>query len=170
MQTTSKRILITFCLQEDFLGSAVPEKVSPFHIGLAERHRLLGTDDTAGNGPVMHLMQWAQQCEQDLHVIHIKAWNKSENTLFGHAAIENTAGANLVHNLDKKTTKQTHVVHITSLNPFVNSDLQETISNITQNSSDCKIGVVGLWYVFFVEKKLMLLQGLKVQLPSCATN
>ncbi|KAL9650837.1 hypothetical protein ABK040_001887 [Willaertia magna] len=79
-------ILLTTCLQNDFIGKLYPnygtnystsleyESSTFLHVGKPESQRLLGSDYKSG--PLKRFMDWARrQSSQNLEIIHIRFWN-----------------------------------------------------------------------------------------------
>src|SRR5690606_22629316 len=87
----STSLLITQCLQNDFVKpigrfDAIPNQL---HVGHAEALRLLG--ETPSEGPIERVMQWAYaQSDELVRVVHIRDWHdpdapdqRSHLALFG---------------------------------------------------------------------------------------
>ena len=123
-------ILITNCLQNDFIGK-FPEQVGTnysgsldfdsstfMHVGKPESQRLLGSDYKSG--PLKNFMNWARrQSSAHLEIIHVRFWNEIDHLVCkktdstseddspdkyicnGLFSVKGTSGANLVLNLDK---------------------------------------------------------------------
>src|SRR5215213_8698971 len=97
-------VLITQCLQRDFVGLMKPFEALPnrLHVGYAEALRLLGEDPNAG--PVAQIKNWAlAQPADSLEIIHVLDWHDRDDPrqrdhllMFGDHCIQNTPGAELV--------------------------------------------------------------------------
>ena len=149
-------ILITQCLQRDFVDPILPHEPLPnrLHVGHAEALRLLGQDPATG--PVAQLMYWARAQPPDaLEIIHIRDWHDRNNPLeadhlrmFGEHCIRGTPGAELVLGLDADLKERLHerTVDSISLNDFEHTQLREYLGGICAKSSGpVRAGVVGVW-------------------------
>ena len=151
-------VLITFCLQNDFIGKfpgssgtnysgSLDYDSSTFmHVGKPESQRLLGSDFKSG--PLKHFMTWARrQSPKNLEILHIRFWNEIENDKCvrtpasesspsqlkcnGIFAVKGTNGANMVLNLDKAIPSRENesYVNITNVNAFFGTDLEYKIES-----------------------------------------
>jgi nicotinamidase-related amidase len=97
-------VLITQCLQRDFVESIGPDDPLPnlLHVGNTEAARLLGPDPAAG--PLSHLIDWARGLPTDaIDIIHIRDWHDPDDPLqaehlrrFGAHCIKDSDGARLI--------------------------------------------------------------------------
>ncbi len=156
-------ILITQCLQRDFVGAVSAHDPLPnkLHVGAVESQRLLGPD--ADGGPIAQLMTWARQQPADrLAVIHVRDWHSAEDpsqtshlATFGAHCLANTDGATFVFG---PALSSEHIVNATGLNDFEGTDLPALLASF---SGPLRVGVVGVW----TEAKVtFLLYDLKTRL------
>src|SRR5437868_1979361 len=101
MPTDTPAILVTQCLQNDFVQ--LLDKYDPLpnllHVGYDESRRLLG--ERADEGPVSAVVDWAYQTpESELAIVHIRDWHdpaderqKDHLQQFGPHCLKNTRGA-----------------------------------------------------------------------------
>ncbi len=150
-------VLITQCLQRDFIGLIEPHAPLPnaLHVGREEARRLLSPEPT--RGPLAQLMQWArQQPEDDLEIVHIRDWHNPEDPQqknhlerFGAHCIANTPGAELVLGLDSQVDARSNERFVDSLtlNDFVGTNLGEVFDAIAQRAGgrSLRVGVIGVW-------------------------
>lgn len=145
-------ILITDCLQHDFVGpidrfAGLPNAL---HVGHDESLRLLGPDPS--QGPVARMVAWAhQQSDDSLKVIHVRDWHDPSDThqsehleQFGHHCIGGSAGAEYVFSMqDIAADKNVGIVNATTLTNFQDTDLGNYIQPFAQ--STIRIGLMGVW-------------------------
>ncbi len=152
-------ILITQCLQHDFVAPLAPHEPLPnaLHVGHQEAQRLLGADPSSG--PLAQLMQWTrEQSDEHLVVLHIRDWHDPDDPAqrahlerFGEHCIQHTPGAKLVLGLDDAVTQRDAECFIdsTTLNDFVDTSLTETLDacleRVDHDTSQVRIGVIGVW-------------------------
>ena len=148
----SNAILITDCLQWDFVGplgrfDALPNAL---HIGHQESWRLLGEDHK--QGPVARVIDWAhQQSDAQLRVIHVRDWHdhadgKQQPHLqqFGAHCVQDTPGARFVFDLQNVSPgKQVRIVDATTLSNFIDADLDAALALDAQRP--VRIGLMGVW-------------------------
>ena len=132
-----RSILITDCLQHDFVGPVERFEGLPnaLHVGHDESLRLLGPQPE--EGPVMRMLAWAhQQPDSDLKVIHVRDWHDSQDPLqiehlsqFGSHCVANTPGADFVFPLEA-VCKEKHIdiVNATTLTNFIGTDLEQRLA------------------------------------------
>jgi hypothetical protein len=150
--TGTLSIIITCFIQNDFIGfdEEIREDLSSLlYIGKNESQRLLGTDPNSG--PLMQFMKWARsQPDQDLLILHIRGWNDINDDIvkrLGSFTLKNTEGAKLVANLDDDIPNRHNEQYInaSSLNAFINTNLEQILKDCVLKHKDLRIGVVGLW-------------------------
>ncbi len=152
-----RSVLITQCLQQDFVGLVDAHAPLPnqLHVGRPEAVRLLGRDPA--HGPVAQLMQWARdQDEGGIDIIHIRDWHDSLDprqadhlAQFGPHCLKNTPGASLVLDLDARVSDQNNERFVDSLtlNDFDDTTLLAVLEQLQADSPDgaLRVGVVGVW-------------------------
>ncbi|HYF51751.1 MAG TPA: isochorismatase, partial [Planctomycetota bacterium] len=133
-------ILITQCLQRDFIDPILPHEPLPnlLHVGHAESLRLLGHDPFSG--PIAQLMSWARAQSADaLDIIHIRDWHDKDDPRqrdhlkqFGEHCIGGTPGAQLILDLDAELGKRPNECAVDSiaLNDFQDTKLAEKLDSI----------------------------------------
>jgi protein-tyrosine phosphatase/nicotinamidase-related amidase len=148
---TPSSILITQCLQNDFVQPL--NKFDPLpnslHIGYKEALRLVG--ETAHEGPVNTLMEWAYQTPQEkLSIIHIRDWHdpndpkqKDHLLQFGNHCIKNTKGAEFIFSDKINASRQGEIVNASGLNDFIDTDLIKFLQPYEGKSM--RVGIVGVW-------------------------
>ncbi|MBI3898139.1 MAG: cysteine hydrolase [Gammaproteobacteria bacterium] len=150
--STARSILITDCLQNDFVGpigrfDGLPNAL---HVGHDESLRLLGADPS--EGPVARMMAWANaQPDQVLEVIHVRDWHdpsdptqRSHLEQFGHHCIKNTVGAEFVFSADNlNKDKRLTIVDATTLSNFTGAQLAAVLD--TYRDQVVQIGLMGVW-------------------------
>jgi protein-tyrosine phosphatase/nicotinamidase-related amidase len=147
-------ILITQCLQNDFVAPIAPHEPLPnaLHVGRAEALRLVGDD--AATGPLGQLTHWAREQPVDrLHVVHVRDWHdagdpaqKNHLARFGLHCLQDTEGARLVYGEEGVAGRanETFVDSIT-LNDFEGgTNLREVLDDIC-GGQPVRVGVVGVW-------------------------
>ncbi len=142
-------LLLTQCLQEDFVGALGPHEPLPnaLHIGPAESLRLLGRDPAVG--PLSALMHWARaQPPAALALLHIRDAHDPADPqqaahlrYFGEHCVAGSPGAALVLELDRGAGEQEASVSALTLNDFVGTDLQERIAALRP----ARAAVIGVW-------------------------
>lgn len=149
-------LLVTQCLQRDFIGPLAPQDPLPnrLHVGHAEAMRLMGHDPS--RGPVAQLMAWARaQPVDDLDVLHVRDWHDASDPsqrdhlqAFGHHCVRDTPGARLVLDLDDQVAVRPNerYVNAIGLNDFEETGLTETIAQLRARSpGPLRVGVAGVW-------------------------
>ncbi|MDH5637372.1 MAG: isochorismatase [Nitrospinota bacterium] len=145
----NQSILITQCLQEDFVkpfdeGEPLPNKL---HVGYSEARRLMG--ENPAEGPVARMMDWAyRQPQSQLNIIHIRDWHdpaeemqKSHMALFGAHCLEGSPGANFA--FPEPSDGLATVVNSLTLNDFHGSTLEERLAPFV--GQKVNVGVMGVW-------------------------
>ncbi|MEK7435133.1 MAG: isochorismatase family protein, partial [Cyanobacteriota bacterium] len=148
-KNVSKSILITQCLQNDFVKPLKRFEALPnlLHVGQEEALRLLGQNPE--EGPISKTMKWAyDQEEKNLDIIHIRDWHNPDDDFqkehlrqFGNHCIENTEGADFAFDVDKK--RKAKIVNASGLNDFVNTNLEKYL--LPYKNQSTKIGLIGVW-------------------------
>jgi nicotinamidase-related amidase len=168
--TTTKAILITDCLQHDFVGSISPFDPLPnaLHIGHEESRRLLG--EVPKQGPVARTLAWAHaQPRERLSVIHVRDWHNPEDTTqrghleqFGPHCLRGSRGAEFVFSTEEVAADRFDVVDATTLSNFVGASLGKLLEQRITGAN--RIGLMGAW----TEAKITFLAyDLRVRFPAC---
>lgn len=145
-------LLITDCLQNDFVGSVSRFEGLPnaLHVGYDESARLLGS--TPSEGPVSRMIAWAnQQGDERLKLIHIRDWHdpgdpKQREHLeqFGCHCIKDTPGAEFVFPTEGlHPDKRLAIVNATTLSNFVDADLDQVLE--AYRGQALRVGLMGVW-------------------------
>lgn len=173
----SHALLITQCLQRDFVGPLGPHDPLPnaLHVGPAEAARLLGTDPATG--PLAQVMHWARdQDPSALSILHIRDWHDARDprqqdhlARFGDHCLEDTPGAELVLGLDAGIGDRPGERRIDSLtlNDFDGTGLSAALEALP---GPLRVAVVGVWTeakVTFLLYELATRCGL-TQLATCS--
>jgi protein-tyrosine phosphatase/nicotinamidase-related amidase len=168
-----RSILITQCLQRDFIDLVAPHEPLPnkLHVGREEAQRLLGPDPSGG--PVAQLLAWARaQKSDDIRVVHIRDWHDPGDpqqadhlAMFGPHCLRDTAGSKLVVGMDEKLRGNEILVDAIALNDFEHTGLAEALAPVLESAKHARVpvrvGVVGVW----TEAKVsFLLYDLKTRL------
>lgn len=150
-------ILITQCLQHDFVAPLGPHEPLPnaLHVGHQEATRLLGA--TPSSGPLAQLMQWTR-AQDELVVLHIRDWHDPEDPAqrahlerFGPHCLQDTLGARLVLGLDEEVTQRDaeQFIDSTTLNDFMGTELaaqlDACLERVGHDASQVRVGVIGVW-------------------------
>lgn len=162
-------ILITQCLQRDYVDLVAPHEPLPnqLHVGREEALRLLGADPAVG--PVAQLLAWARaQDPDDLLVVHVRDLHDPDDPRqrdhlrqFGPHGIRGSAGARLVLGMDEHLGRNEELVDAIALNDFEDTNLRETLAGHVGDPGEVRVGVVGVW----TEAKVtFLLYDLKTRL------
>lgn len=143
-------LLVTQCLQEDFVGSLGPHDPLPnaLHVGAVEAARLLGSDPHTG--PVAQLMAWARsQPPEQLSIVHVRDWHDATDprqadhlARFGPHCLAGQPGARLVLGLDEGMRPGEHTVDALTLNDFTDTRLGALIDTLPR---PLRVAVVGAW-------------------------
>lgn len=159
MHITSKAILITQCLQNDFVQPLGPQDALPnrLHIGFSEARRLMG-DDPA-QGPVAKVMSWAcRQPREDLLLVHVRDLHASDDPRqrthleqFGRHCISGTPGADLAFAVAANRLNEPEEIQSLTLNDFQDTRLAEVLAPYA--STSVPVGLVGVW----TEAKILFL-------------
>src|SRR5262245_61808872 len=155
MDTMATSILITQCLQRDFVDPIGPHDPLPnlLHVGPVEATRLLGAEPAAG--PLAQLMQWARRmADDDLSIVHIRDWHDPDDPrqtnhpqAFGAHCLRGSEGAKLVLQMDENRAPNEYIVDSVTLNDFVGTELENVIEQISAKThgSPRRVGVIGVW-------------------------
>jgi len=147
-------VLITQCLQRDFIAPIDPHAPMPnaLHVGEEESRRLLGVDPD--HGPVAHLMAWARREASQLHIVHIVDRHDPDDprqaahlATFGRHCVRGTNGASLVLDLESSFVANEELVDAIGLNDVEETRLSEVLRRIAATAPDepMRVGVVGVW-------------------------
>jgi protein-tyrosine phosphatase len=155
--TAGLGVLITQCLQNDFVKPLAPYTPLPnlLHVGHDEARRLMG-DDPA-EGPVARFLGWAlAQPDDRLRVVHIRDWHDPADPAqrehlahFGPHCLRGTEGAAFAFPSLPAPGKQVVTVDGDALNDFLHSDLGPELARIIgsfgSSGPAARLGVVGVW-------------------------
>lgn len=149
MNNEAKAILITQCLQNDFISAVENWQPLPnlLHIGYQESSRLMG--EIPLDGPVNRVMSWAYNTSaDDLKLIHIRDWHDQNDpaqsghlNTFGLHCMQNTKGAEFI--FDEKQRKSVSIINASGLNDFVDTNLAEILAPWA--NSVFRVGLIGVW-------------------------
>jgi protein-tyrosine phosphatase len=146
-----KALLITQCLQNDFVQPL--NKYDPLpnalHVGYRESLRLVG--EKINDGPVNTLMEWAYLSpKEDLKIIHIRDWHdaadpKQQDHLrqFGMHCLKNTRGADFIFSNYIKQDRNATIINSLGLNDFIDTELEPLLRPYKDTA--LKVGIVGVW-------------------------
>ncbi len=165
-------VLITQCLQHDFVGIVAPHDPLPnrLHVGHAESLRLLGPDPHTG--PLAQLMATLRALPRGtVHVVHIRDWHDPSDPsqrdhleAFGAHCVQGTRGADFVLDVQAIPEEGRSGVLIDSrgLNDCEGTTLIRELEAIRAASGGAlRVGVIGVW----TEAKVsFLLYDLKTRL------
>ncbi|HED33643.1 MAG TPA: isochorismatase [Gammaproteobacteria bacterium] len=160
-----KNILITQCLQNDFVQPLIPGEPLPnkLHIGHNESRRLVG--ENILTGPLGCFMSWADaQPATQLASIHIRDWHDpdcpqqaSHLRQFNAHCIQNTRGAAFIFNpVLSSSINPSNIISSTTLNDFAGTTLEARLDELTCNASPetrQRVGIIGVW----TEAKILFL-------------
>jgi len=152
-----KNILITQCLQNDFVQPLIPGEPLPnkLHIGHNESRRLIG--ENIRTGPLGHFMAWADsQPASQLTCIHIRDWHDpncpqqaSHLKQFNAHCIQNTQGAEFIFNsILSNNISTSNIINSTTLNDFIGTSLKKQLDKLSSNTSpetSQRVGIIGVW-------------------------
>ncbi len=154
----SKAILITQCLQNDFVKPIGKYDSLPnlLHVGYEESVRLMGLNPK--EGPVTNTMKWAySQSVDDLEIIHIREWHDPEDeiqkehlNLYGEHCVMLTEGSRFAFHLDSYPRPAT-IVESLRLNDFIDTELSELLD--PYKDEKVRVGIMGV----FTEAKISFL-------------
>ncbi|MBT9547285.1 MAG: isochorismatase family protein [Candidatus Sericytochromatia bacterium] len=143
-------LLITQCLQNDFVKPLAPHEALPnlLHIGHAESLRLMGENPQFG--PVSRVIDWAYaQPDASLRVIHIRDWHDpldfrqfNHMIQFGDHCEKNTHGAGFAFS-EPDTDKEIEIVNTLTLNDFHETNLASLLEGY--QGQKVRVGLMGVW-------------------------
>ncbi|MBI3372129.1 MAG: isochorismatase family protein [Betaproteobacteria bacterium] len=150
--SSARAILISDCLQQDFVGPVGRFEALPnaLHVGHDEALRLLGPNPA--EGPVARVLAWAHaQPDERLKVIHVRDWHDANDSRqhshleqFGAHCIRGTSGASFVFRTDDIAgDKRVEIVDATTLSNFIGADLQQVIEPYA--GEPARVGLMGVW-------------------------
>jgi protein-tyrosine phosphatase/nicotinamidase-related amidase len=153
-------ILITDCLQHDFVGpigrfDALPNAL---HVGHDESLRLLGAEPR--EGPLARTVAWAHaQPDEIVRVFHVRDWHDPADPVqrnhllqFGSHCVKGSPGAEFVFPLtDLRAGKKVEIVDATTLSDFIGADLGRVLD--PHAGQAVRVGLMGVW----TEAKIMFL-------------
>lgn len=146
-------VLITQCLQHDFVGPRGPHEPLPnkLHVGPVESRRLLGEDPA--RGPVAQLLTWARGCLSDqLAILHVRDWHDDQDARqaehlerFGAHCVRGTPGAAFVFPMPGRDDEV--ILDALDLNDFEETPLSAELERLRARSPDgrLRVAVVGVW-------------------------
>lgn len=145
-------ILITDCLQNDFVGPIGRFDGMPnaLHVGHDESLRLLGPNPA--EGPVARTIAWAHaQDDALLKVVHIRDWHdlsdpeqREHLEQFGAHCLKDSPGAQFVFNVEgAKEGKTLEIVEATTLSNFVGAGLGAVLAPF--QGQTIRVGLMGVW-------------------------
>lgn len=144
-----KSILITQCLQNDFVQPVALHETLPnhLHIGFQESKRLIG--ENPKEGMLMRLMAWAYGNESGTDIINIRDWHGLNDpsqldhlNKFGAHCIKNTVGAQFVFESCRDTNRE-KIVDASGLNDFIDTDLKSILDSY--GDEKIRVGIIGVW-------------------------
>ncbi len=148
--TMSNSILITQCLQNDFVKPLSRYEALPnmLHVGFEEARRLMGAHPA--EGPVALIMQWAYRQPADkLSIIHIRDWHDPNDPFqsehfrqFGPHCVVDTVGARFAFP-DPELDRPVSIIDSPGLNDFVGTTLADHLEPFSGQA--VKVGLVGVW-------------------------
>ncbi len=151
MRAMARSILITQCLQNDFVKPIGRFDPLPngLHIGHAEAHRLLG--DTPAESPLNHLIAWAYREEPErLRIIHVRDWHDAGDPVqathlqqFGPHCLADSSGADFVFDVPAPGRAGVDEIRGLTLNDFQGTSLDALLRPLAQEP--VHIGIVGVW-------------------------
>lgn len=146
-------VLITQCLQHDFVGPRGPHEPLPnkLHVGSVESRRLLGEDPA--RGPVAQLLAWARGLSPDaLAILHVRDWHDDRDERqrehlerFGAHCVRGTPGAEFVFGMPGRGDEV--ILDALDLNDFEETPLSAELERLRARSPDgrLRVAVVGVW-------------------------
>lgn len=141
-----KSILITVCLQNDFVKPIGKYDNLPnlLHIGYEESRRLIGINQE--NSPISIFMNWINSNSEDINIINIRDWHdindinqKKHLEKFGDHCLVNTEGAEFVF----KISDNHMIIDSYGLNDFIENKLNNYLSKF--ENENLRVGIIGVW-------------------------
>lgn len=149
----AKALLITQCLQRDFVGPIGRHDAPPsrLHVGHAEAERMLGREPESG--ALAQLMSFVRSLpESAIDVLHVRDWHddstpaqRAHLEAFGRHCIAGSEGAELVLDLQAGMRANESFVDALHLNDFVETNLQERLEAMKTKDPDLRVAVIGVW-------------------------
>ncbi|MDQ3001841.1 MAG: hypothetical protein M3Y08_11350 [Fibrobacterota bacterium] len=146
-----RSILITQCLQRDFVGPLAPWEPLPctLHIGASESARLMGLDPA--EGPLVRFVTWAHdQSPESLCILHIRDRHLADDPQqaghlahFGPHCLDGTPGFEFVYALPDARGRTIDIIDSPSLNDFLGTD--HAVRLETGMEPDLRFGIIGTW-------------------------
>ncbi|MBN2154201.1 MAG: hypothetical protein JW839_22290 [Candidatus Lokiarchaeota archaeon] len=147
---TTKSILFTQCLQNDFISEEQIGK-NGIHIGEAESKRLCGNLD--------RFLGMLKNPERNVHFIHLRDWHdptsrdpreQVEMMTFKPHCIKNTVGSKLYGRLEEfaqKNVSTNTIVDSNALNDVHGTTLENVIKSVVgeSNPDSISVGIIGVW-------------------------
>ena len=160
----SKSLLITQCLQNDFVEPIGKFDPLPnlLHVGYAESRRLLGEE--MADGPVHQVIRWAYDTNPgDLEIIHIRDWHHAQSEAeknhleqFGSHCEAGSRGAEFVFAEHILKDRAHAIVDASGLNDFVDTKLADILKS--SEGKKTRVGLMGVWTeakIFFLLYELL---------------
>lgn len=177
----TRALLISQCLQEDFVGRIAPHAPLPnkLHVGEAEARRLLGEDPQTG--PLAQLLAWIHALPAGaLSQLHVRDWHDPQDPgqaahldTFGLHCVAGSPGARLLGALDHEVERSDSAAYVDAigLNDFEGTDLEARIRAIEAGADGpLRVAVIGVWTeakVSFLLYDLLTRLGI-TQLATCS--
>jgi protein-tyrosine phosphatase len=146
-----KAILITECLQNDFVKPIAPGDLLPnlLHVGAEESRRLMG--ENPAEGPVARVMAWAySRPKDDLAVIHLRDRHDPADPddaahlkHFGGHCLAGTPGAEFAFKEPSDSVGRAEIVDTPGLNDFMGTRLADLLSPLA--GEPIPVGLMGVW-------------------------
>lgn len=151
----TRALLITQCLQRDFVAPLAVHAALPnlLHVGPRESARLLGPDPA--EGPVAQLVRWARERDPTtLRILHVRDLHDADDPgqrrhldAFGVHCLRGTEGATLVADLELGMRPDERFVDSKGLSDFEGTDLETTLRAWLgeDDPASLRVAVVGVW-------------------------
>ncbi len=147
---SEEAILITQCLQTDFVQPLGRYNPLPnhLHIGYEEALRLMG--ENPAEGPVARTMKWAYSQPADmLKIIHIRDWHNPDDASqsehfrqFGEHCIAGSEGAKFAFP-QANSDRPVHIINSSGLSDFIGTNLEDILKSVSEKTT--RIGLMGVW-------------------------
>lgn len=151
----TRALLITQCLQRDFVAPLAPHAPLPnlLHVGAREAARLLGPDPA--EGPVAQIVRWARERDRsEVGIVHVRDLHDATDptqrahlAAFGPHCLRGTEGATLVAGLEDAMREGERFVDSKGLSDFERTDLELHLRRWigTDDPAELRVAVVGVW-------------------------
>lgn len=149
----ARAILITQCLQRDFVEPIAPHAPPPnlLHVGHREAARLLGAEPE--RGPLAQIVAWARARDpSELAILHVRDWHDAGDAAqrdhleaFGAHCVRGTRGAELVLDLERGMRDGESFVDAVGLADVEETSLAERVRELTRGERDVRVAVIGVW-------------------------